>query len=165
MISLFLTRQIPLYLYVTSVVIMMFYHIIRCLSIPLCIYNCRFFSFHYYVTSFVFYQKQNDHENSSFRKLVRNKWICRETCDIFFVINFLKFFDNPFQNILFLKEFLACNGCLGYLQKLKRGPGLAFGAHFLHDFSTKLYLIIIYQWTKFQCHTLFFLKISNKMCD
>ena len=45
---------------------------------------------------------------------------------------------------------------LGYLPKLKEGLGLAFGAHFLHDFSIKnvLYLIL-YQWTKFQCHTFF----------
>ena len=34
----------------------MFYHIIWCPSITLCIYNCRLFSF-YYVTIFVFYQK------------------------------------------------------------------------------------------------------------
>ena len=26
---------------------------------------------------------------------------------------------------------------LGYLPKLKRGLGLAFGSHFLHDFSMK----------------------------
>ena len=38
---------------------MMFYHIILCPLIPLCVYNCCLFSFHYYVTSFVFYQKQN----------------------------------------------------------------------------------------------------------
>ena len=38
---------------------MMFYHIIWCPSIPLCVYNCRLFSFHYYVTSLLFYQKQN----------------------------------------------------------------------------------------------------------
>ena len=29
---------------------------------------------------------------------------------------------------------------LGYLSKLKRGLGLAFGAHFLHDFSKKCLL-------------------------
>ena len=40
---------------------MMFHHIIWCPSIPLCVYNCRLFSFHY-VTSFVFYQKQNVRE-------------------------------------------------------------------------------------------------------
>ena len=42
---------------------------------------------------------------------------------------------------------------LGYLAKLKRDLGLAFGAHFQHDFSIKMFLI--YQCTKFQCHTLF----------
>ena len=30
---------------------------------------------------------------------------------------------------------------LGYLQKLKRGLGLAFGAHFWHNFSIKMLLI------------------------
>ena len=30
---------------------------------------------------------------------------------------------------------------LGYLAKLKRDLGLAFGAHFLHDFSVKMFLI------------------------
>ena len=26
---------------------------------PICVYNCRLFRFHYYVTSLAFYQKQN----------------------------------------------------------------------------------------------------------
>ena len=43
---------------------------------------------------------------------------------------------------------------LGYLAKLKRDLGVAFGAHFLQDFSNVPYLIL-YQGTKFQCHTLF----------
>ena len=30
---------------------------------------------------------------------------------------------------------------LGYLAKLKRDLGLAFGAHFQHDFSIKIFLI------------------------
>ena len=30
---------------------------------------------------------------------------------------------------------------LGYLPKLKRNLGLAFGAHFLHNFSIKMFLI------------------------
>ena len=34
---------------------MMFYHIIRWTSISSCVYNYCLFSFHYYVTSFVFY--------------------------------------------------------------------------------------------------------------
>ena len=45
---------------------------------------------------------------------------------------------------------------LSYLAKLKRCLGLAFGAHFLHDFSIKMFCIylILYQWKKFQCHIL-----------
>ena len=30
---------------------------------------------------------------------------------------------------------------LGYLTKLKGDPGLAFEAHFLHDFSIKMFFI------------------------
>ena len=40
----------------------------------------------------------------------------------------------------------------GYLAKLKKGLGLAFGAHFLHE---NVPYLILYQWTKFQCDTLF----------
>ena len=46
-----------------------------------------------------------------------------------------------FQNILFLKEFVACNGFFGLFTKIKKGLGIAPGTH--------------YQWTKFQCHTFF----------
>ena len=44
---------------------------------------------------------------------------------------------------------------LGYLPKLKRGLVLAFGAHFLHNFFKNVPYLILYQWTKFQCHTFF----------
>ena len=44
---------------------------------------------------------------------------------------------------------------LNYLAKLRRDLGLAFDAHFLHDFSLKMSLFTALQWTKFQCHTLF----------
>ena len=45
---------------------------------------------------------------------------------------------------------------LGYLAKLERVLGLSFQAHFLHDFSVKnVPYLILYQLTKFQCHTLF----------
>ena len=37
----------------------MFYQIKWCPSITLCVYNCHLFSFQYYITSFIFYQKQN----------------------------------------------------------------------------------------------------------
>ena len=47
-----------------------------------------------------------------------------------------------FQNILFLrKKFLHAMAVLDYLPKLKSSLGLAFGAHFLHDFSIKMFLI------------------------
>ena len=49
---------LELYWYNISGYHMMLYHII-CPSIPLCVYSYPLFSFHYYVTSFVFYQKQN----------------------------------------------------------------------------------------------------------
>ena len=61
-----------------------------CPSIPLCIHNSSLFdlfNFHYYVKSFVFYQKpecksiyynfRRDQKSSSFWKLARNKWICQ----------------------------------------------------------------------------------------
>ena len=48
---------------------------------------------------------------------------------------------------------------LGYLAKLKKGGwgwgGLAFGAHFLHDFSINVLCLGLYQWIEFQCHTLY----------
>ena len=64
------------------------------------------------------------------------------------------------QNILFSKEFLACSGYFALFTKIKRGLGLGFGADFLHDFSIKMFYknvpyLILYQWTKIQCQTLF----------
>ena len=41
----------------------------------------------------------------------------------------------------FLKIFLHAMAILGYLAKVERGLGLAFGAHFLNDFSIKMFLI------------------------
>ena len=61
----------------------------------------------------------------------------------------------PSQNILFLKEFLACNGRFGLFTKIKKGLGLAFGVHFQHDFHRNVPYLILYQWTKFQYHTFF----------
>ena len=54
---------------------------------------------------------------------------------------------------------------LGYLAKLKRGLGLAFDVHFLHDFSIKMFLIqFSINGQSFNVTPYFFLKISNKMC-
>ena len=45
---------------------------------------------------------------------------------------------------------------LGYLPKLIRGLELAFGAHFLHGFfHANAPCLILYQFTKFQCHIFF----------
>ena len=54
---------------------------------------------------------------------------------------------------------------VGYLEKFKRDLGLAFGAHFLHDFSIKMFLIeYSISGQSFNATPYFFLKISNKMC-
>ena len=41
----------------------------------------------------------------------------------------------------FKKNLLHTMAVLGYLPKLKRGLGLAYGAHFLYEFSIKIFLI------------------------
>ena len=52
---------------------------------------------------------------------------------------------------------------LGYLAK--RGLGLAFGAHFLHDFSVKMFCISYsINGQSFNVTPYFFLKVSNIMC-
>ena len=54
---------------------------------------------------------------------------------------------------------------LGYLAKLKMDLELAFGAHFLHDFSVKMFLIqFSINGQSFNVTSFFFLKISNEMC-
>ena len=44
---------------------------------------------------------------------------------------------------------------LGYLPKLKRGFGLAFGAHFLHDFAILFYLFNAQSMDKFSMSSLY----------
>ena len=61
-----------------------------------------------------------------------------------------------FQNILFLKEFLACNGCFGLFSKIKKGSETSFWYTFSAWFFHKnVSYLILYQWTKFQYHALF----------
>ena len=61
-----------------------------------------------------------------------------------------------FQNILFLKEFLACNGFFGLFTKVKKGSGNSLWYTFSAWFSNKnVPYLIIYQWSKFQCHKFF----------
>ena len=53
---------------------------------------------------------------------------------------------------------------LSYLAKLKRGLVLAFGAHFQHDFSIKMFLIeYSINGQSFNATPYFFIKISNIM--
>ena len=53
----------------------------------------------------------------------------------------------------------------GYLAKLKSGLGLAFEAHFLHDFFMKILLIrLCINGQSFNVTPYLFLLISNKMC-
>ena len=55
--------------------------------------------------------------------------------------------------------------CLELLSKIKKGSGPAFGAHFVHDFSIKLFLIqFSIHGQSFNATTYLYLKISNKMC-
>ena len=54
---------------------------------------------------------------------------------------------------------------LGYLAKLKRDLGLAFGAYFQHDFSIEMFLIeYSINGQSFNVTPYFLLKTSNKMC-
>ena len=69
-----------------------------------------------------------------------------------------------FQNTLFLKNFLRAMAVLGYLAKLKKGLGVAFGAHFLHDFSIKSSLFSSSSMDKVSMsHLIFFQDIKQNM--
>ena len=53
---------------------------------------------------------------------------------------------------------------LGYLPKLKGGVGLAFGVHFLHDFSIKIFFINILSTSKVSVSCLFSFPRYQKKC-
>ena len=62
----------------------------------------------------------------------------------------------PIQNILFSKEFLACSGCFRLFTKIKKEPGTSFCCIFaVWLFHKTVPYLILYQWTKFQCHIFF----------
>ena len=68
-----------------------------------------------------------------------------------------------FQNILLLKEFLACTGSFELFCKIKKGSGASFWCTFSAWFFFKnVPYLIVYQWTKFQCHTLFLSQNSKQ---
>ena len=71
-------------------------------------------------------------------------------------LTFLRLFENNLPKFLISKRILCMHCVLSYLAKLKRGLGLTFGVSIVHDFFHKnVPYLILYQWRKFQCHTLF----------
>ena len=71
-------------------------------------------------------------------------YITSSTCQTGFErkykVNFFQaFWQSSFK--IFLKNALHAMAILGYLAKLKGGLGLAFGAHFLRNFSIKMFLV------------------------
>ena len=61
-----------------------------------------------------------------------------------------------FQNILLLKQFLACNGYFGLFTKIIKRSGTSFCCTFSAWFFYKnVHYLILHLWTKFQCHTIF----------
>ena len=54
---------------------------------------------------------------------------------------FKAFLQSFFKLSYFQKNLLHAMAVLDYLTKLKRGLGLASGAHFLHDILIKMFLI------------------------
>ena len=61
-----------------------------------------------------------------------------------------------FENILFWKEFPACNGCFGLFTKIKKGSGTSFWCTFsVWFFHKNVSFLILCQWTQCQCHTFF----------
>ena len=53
----------------------------------------------------IYYHFRPDHQSSSFRKLARDKWICRETCDFFSYTFFFAF--SPLVNSIIVFFFLS----------------------------------------------------------
>ena len=72
-------------------------------------------------------------------------------------VNFFEIFlIIPFQNILFSNRFFACNGCLRLFTKIEKGSGTSFWCKFSTWFFHKnVPYLMLYQLTKFHCHTFF----------
>ena len=76
---------------------------------------------------------------------------------------FLRFFDNPLSKYLTFK-IISCNGCFGLCIKIIERPGTSFICTFSAWFFYKnIPYLILHLWTRFQYHTFFLLKISNKI--
>ena len=71
-------------------------------------------------------------------------------------LTFSRLFIILLQYILFLKEFFACNGCFGLFTKIEMGSGASFWCTFsAWLFHKNVPCLILYQWTRVQCHTFF----------
>ena len=91
---------------------------------------------------------------------IKRDWVWQKKMEL----TFLRLFDNPLWKYL-LKESPACNGFFGLFTKVKKRSGNSLWYTFSTWFSNKnVPYLILYQWTKFQCHIFFLLKIPNKMC-
>ena len=78
---------------------------------------------------------------------------------------FLRLFDDPLSKYLTFKRISCMQWLFWVIYQNHRGLGPAFAAHFLHDFSIKIFFIwySIYE-QSFNVIPFFFLKISSKMC-
>ena len=80
-------------------------------------------------------------------------------------LTFLRLLIILFQNILFLKEFIASNGCFGLFTKIKKESGISLWCTFSAWFSdANVPYLILYQCKKFQCHTFFSFTTYQTKC-
>ena len=70
----------------------------------------------------------------------------------------------PFENILFLKEFLACNGCFGLFTKIEKGSGTRFWCTFSAWFSHKCSLFNTVSMAKVSMSYIFYFSRYQTKC-
>ena len=71
-------------------------------------------------------------------------------------LNFLTLFDNLLSKYLIFKIIFACNGRFGLFNKTKKGSETTLLCTLSAWYSDKnVPYLILYQWTKFQCHAFF----------
>ena len=69
-------------------------------------------------------------------------------------LTFLRLFDDSLPKYLIFKRISRIQWLFWVIYQVKNR--LTSGAHFLHDFPKKdVPYLMLYQWTKFHCHTFF----------
>ena len=58
----------------------------------------------------IYYHFRRDHESSSFWKLARNKWICREICDFFFKQWYITIYKSQQNQLIWDMTWARTNG-------------------------------------------------------